>query len=271
MNGADGRVRYVSISTADKGAAPIILTSKGTSTHASMPRPDNAIFSLARALDKLSRYETPLMLTPSTRRFFATLGKTSAPPVSTTFADLLGSDSARASRADREISKDPLLHALLRNTLAPVLMNAGFRGNVIPGSAEVTINARLIPGTNPEDLVRDIRRVIADSTIDVRVSNTIPWAQGLPASSENTDLYRALEKSARQQYSAEVTPYLFQAGTDAPTWRSKGIPVYGIYPYAIDADDLARMHGNDERVSIESLKQGTEMIYRTLVEVAGHR
>ena len=72
-------------------------------------------------------------------------------------------------------------------------------------------------------------------------------------------------------FSAEVTPYLFQAGTDAPTWRSRGIPVYGIYPYPIDAEDLTRMHGNDERVSIESLRQGTEMIYRTLVEVAGRR
>ena len=271
MKAADGRVRYVSISTADKGATPIILTAKGTSTHASMPRPDNAIFALGRALAKLSEYETPLTLTPSTRRFFQTLGKTSQPPMSGYFADLLGADPARARRADREISKDPLLHALLRNTLAPVLMNAGFRGNVIPGSAEATINARLIPGTNPEDIVRDIKRVIGDSTVEVRASNTIPWAQNLAASSENTDLYRALEKSARQQFSAEVTPYLFQAGTDAPTWRTRGIPVYGIYPYPIDADDLTRMHGNDERVSVESLRQGTEMIYRTLVDVAGRR
>ena len=185
------------------------------------------------------------------------------------FADLLGTDSARVNRADREISKDPLLHALMRNTLAPVLMNAGFRGNVIPGSAEATINARLIPGTKPEDIVRDLQRVIGDSTVEVRAANTIPWAQGLAPSSENTDLYRALEKAARQQFSADVTPYLFQAGTDAPTWRSRGIPVYGIYPYPIDAEDLTRMHGNDERVSIESLRQGTEMIYRTLVDVAG--
>ena len=271
MKRPDGRVRYVSISTADKGAVPIVLTAKGTSTHASMPRPDNAIFALARALAKISAYETPLTLTPSTRRFFETLAKTSEPPVSGYFADLLGSDSARVHLADREISRDPLLHALMRNTLAPVLMNAGFRGNVIPGSAEATINARLIPGTNPEDIVRDLVRVIGDSTVDVRVSNTIPWTQGLAPSSENTDLYRALEKSARQQFSAAVTPYLFQAGTDAPTWRSRGIPVYGIYPYPIDAEDLTRMHGNDERVSIESLRQGTEMIYRTLVDVAGKR
>jgi acetylornithine deacetylase/succinyl-diaminopimelate desuccinylase-like protein len=271
MKGVDGRVRYVSISTADKGAVPIVLTAKGTSTHASMPRPDNAIFALSRALAKISAYETPLSLTPSTRRFFQTLAKTSQPPVSGYFTDLLGADSARRTRADREISKDPLLHALMRNTLAPVLMNAGFRGNVIPGSAEATINARLIPGTKAEDIVRDLQRVIADSTVEVRISNTIPWAQGLAPSSEDTDLYRALEKAARAQFSAEVTPYLFQAGTDAPTWRTRGIPVYGIYPYPIDADDLTRMHGNDERVSIESLRQGTEMIYKTLVDVAGKR
>ena len=271
MKGADGHVRYVSISTADKGVVPIVLTARGTSTHASMPRPDNAIFALGRALARISAYETPLTLTPSTRRFFETLAKTSQPPMSGYFADLLGTDSVRVTRADREISKDPLLHALMRNTFAPVLLNAGFRSNVIPGSAEATINARTIPGTKPDDVVRELERVIGDSTVEVRASNTVPWAQGLAPSPETTDLYRALEKAARQQFSAEVTPYLFQAGTDAPTWRSRGIPVYGIYPYPIDAEDLTRMHGNDERVSIESLRQGTEMIYRTLVEVAGRR
>ena len=92
------------------------------------------------------------------------------------------------------------------------------------------------------------------------------------ASSEDTDLYRALVRSAQAQFpGAEVTPYLFQAGTDAGAWRSRGIPVYGIYPYPIDADELTRMHGNDEKVSIESLTQGTEMIFRTLVDVAGKR
>ena len=66
-----------------------------------------------------------------------------------------------------------------------------------------------------------------------------------------------------------MTPYLFQAGTDAAAWRSRGIPVFGIYPYPISNDELRRMHGNDERVSVESLRQGTEMLYCTLVRVAG--
>src|SRR5581483_5979271 len=85
-----------------------------------------------------------------------------------------------------------------------------------------------------------------------------------------TDLYRALERAAKATFAnTEVTPYLFQAGTDAFAWRSRGVPVYGIYPYPITAEELTRMHGNDERVSVESLRQGTEMIYKTLVDVAG--
>jgi len=93
-----------------------------------------------------------------------------------------------------------------------------------------------------------------------------------PESSGDTDLYKALVKSAKAQWpEAEVTPYLFQAGTDAGAWRSRNIPVYGIYPYPIDADELTRMHGNDEKVSVKSLREGTDMIFRTLVEVAGKR
>ena len=68
-----------------------------------------------------------------------------------------------------------------------------------------------------------------------------------------------------------MTPYTFQAGTDAGAWRSRGVPVYGIYPYPITADELTRMHGNDEKVSIDSLRLGTEWVFNTLVQVAGRR
>jgi acetylornithine deacetylase/succinyl-diaminopimelate desuccinylase-like protein len=149
-------------------------------------------------------------------------------------------------------------------------MNAGFRSNVIPGSAEATINVRTIPGTNANDLVREFEQVINDSRVQVRLSNpAIANAPPVTPSPEDTELFRALTKQARATFpGAEVTPYLFQAGTDAAAWRSRGVPVYGIYPYPISADELTRMHGNDERVSVESLRQGTEMIYNTLVDVA---
>ena len=276
---AAGRVKYVSISTADKSGVSLLLTARGTSTHSSMPRPDNAIFRLSKALAKLADYDTKPQLTPATRQFFLTLARTSEPPMSQYFRDLVESrDREAVERADKEISKDPLLHAIMRNTIAPVIINGGFRSNVIPGSAEATINFRTIPGTDPKDLMDEVRRVIQDPGIEITVAGGAQAAafaaasRTIKPSPEDNELYRALAAEAKATWpTAEVTPYLFQAGTDAGAWRSRGVPVYGIYPYPIDADDLSRMHGNDERVSITSLEQGTKMIYETLVKVAGRK
>jgi acetylornithine deacetylase/succinyl-diaminopimelate desuccinylase-like protein len=106
----------------------------------------------------------------------------------------------------------------------------------------------------------------------VRLQNPSAGPSRTPASPTDNELYRALERQARRTFAgAEVTPYLFQAGTDAGAWRNRGIPVYGIYPYPITPDELTRMHGNDEKVSIDALERGTEMIYNTLLEVAARR
>ena len=266
----DRRVRYVSISTADKGVFVINLVSHGTSTHSSMPVPDNAIYSLGRALARLADYETPVTLTPETRQFFLTLAKTSTGATAQALRDLVNGGGQRRARADREISRDPLLHALAHTTIAPVIVNGGFRSNVIPGSAQVMLNVRAIPGTKPEDIAAAIRRAIADTTVEVQLQ--VFAQRPIPVSPDTTALYRALAAAAKAEFpEAEVTSYLFQAGTDAAAWRARGVPVYGIYPYPITAEDLKRMHGNDERVSIESLRRGTEMIYRTLVDVAGRK
>lgn len=66
-----------------------------------------------------------------------------------------------------------------------------------------------------------------------------------------------------------MTLALFEAGTEALIWRMRGVPVYGVYPYPVDNETMIRMHRNDERIGIKALGQGTEWVYRTLVEVAG--
>ena len=278
----DGKVRYVSISTADKSGVSLLLTARGKSTHSSMPQPDSAIFTLAKALAKIADYDTKPLLIPSTREFFLTLAKTSQPPMSTYFQHLLSGTPEQVKEADREISKDPLLHAIMRNTIAPVLMQAGFRGNVIPGSAEATLNFRTIPGTNVADIIGEMKQVINDPRVEITLATSaiggnrspevLERMRKTPPSSQETELYRALVKESKSVYpEAAVTPYLFQAGTDSMAWRSRGVPVYGIYPYPIDAEDLSRMHGNDERVAIESLRTGTELVYKTLLDVAARK
>ena len=271
IKGDDDRVRYVSISTADKTVASIILTSKGTSTHSSMPLPDNAIASLGAAVAKLAAYDAPVQLTAESRQFFRTLGTTSTGDTARWFRQLVDGTPAEVRGADSIISRDPLLHAIMRNTIAPVIIAGGFRSNVIPGSAEATINLRLIPGTDPASMVALVEQIVNDPRVSVKLSNASPFP-GPPVSPLETELYQTLAREAKVQWpTADVTPYLFQAGTDAGAWRSRGVPVYGIYPYPINNDELRRMHGNDERVSVASLQQGTEMIYRTLVSVAGKR
>jgi acetylornithine deacetylase/succinyl-diaminopimelate desuccinylase-like protein len=268
MTQPNGQVRYVSVSTNDKLGIAIMLTARGTSTHSSMPLPDNAIFSLARALTKLADYETKVELTPSTRQFFTTLGQTADAPMKQYFSDLVaGTDPAKVAAADQAISQDPLLHAIMRTTIAPVIINGGFRGNVIPGSAEANVNFRTIPGTTAEDLIAMVKKIVNDPRIEVTAGRST--AAGTKDSPTDTALYNALVASANKLWpGAPVTPYLFQAGTDAGAWRSRGVPVYGIYPYPISNEDLRRMHGNDERVQIKSLDQGTKLIYDTLVAVA---
>lgn len=287
----NGKVQYVSISTADKSGVSLVMRAKGTSTHSSMPLPDNAIYRLARALTKLSAYDTRVRLNESTRQFFLTLSEVSEEPIKTHFKNLVVGDAEQVKAADKAISSsDALLHAIMRNTIAPVLMNAGFRGNVIPGSADVTINFRTIPGTTAAELIDELSTVINDPMVEIhqaRMSSmTSPnltdeqkkemekrlaafATRKVVESPKNTALYSALEKHSKLTYpGALVTPYLFQAGTDAYAWRSRNIPVYGIYPYPITLEDLRRMHGNDERVPVDSLVTGLKLITSTILEVA---
>lgn len=287
MENPTGAVQYVSISTADKMSVWLKLTAHGTSTHSSMPVPDDAIFTIAQALTKLSSYGTKLRFTAGTRQFLLTLAKTSPSPMSKTFDEIVqGTSHAQVAAADAIVSKNPLLHAILHNTIAPVFLNAGFRGNVIPGTAQAMINMRLIPGSKIDDVIHEIQTAINDPRVDVELSN----GEGLSGGNANTDarqlrthiqavsdvqpsptdtpLYRALATQAQAAFHSPVTPYLFQAGTDVYAWRSRGIPVYGIYPYPVSPDDIKRMHGNDERISVKSLDQGTDMIYKVLLDVA---
>jgi acetylornithine deacetylase/succinyl-diaminopimelate desuccinylase-like protein len=284
-----GKVQYVSISTADKAGISLLVTARGTSTHSSMPRPDNAIFILTRAMAKLADYDTQPRLTDSTRQFFLTLAETSPEPMKTHFRNLvLSKDPQLVAAADKAISENTLLHAIMRNTIAPVFLKAGFRGNVIPGSAEATINIRAIPGVTPQELIEELKKVIDDPRIEIteqtmaltRPQSLTPEQErqyqmdlvrrrNIPESPKSGLLYDALVKRAKETYpGALVTPYLFQAGTDAFPWRSRGIPVYGIYPYPITPEDLTRMHGNDERVPVASLESGLRLVTNVILDVA---
>jgi len=280
----NGVTRQGNITTRDKIYAGLKLNVVGTPTHSSRPMPDSAIGRLTRALAKISVWDTDPTLTPQTRAYFEALSKSTEGPLAADLATLAKSDDPGALReAGRRVSSQgdyPLLwHALMRNTVATTIVKAGIKENVIPGAAEAYINVRLVPGALPWDVLRQVEQAIDDPAVKVSVATTMSEAEArdyydkatkAPASSTETELYKALAESSRKTWpQAEVVPALFEAGTDAAAWRSRGVPVYGIYPYPLDNDTLERMHGNDERIAVKSLDEGTRMIHDTLAKVAG--
>jgi acetylornithine deacetylase/succinyl-diaminopimelate desuccinylase-like protein len=167
----------------------------------------------------------------------------------------------------------------MRTTFTNTIVEGGFRSNVIPGGAEATVNMRLLPGVSGERAVRELRRAIADPKVKIEVGTedesaaevyaSVRKRQRIAASSTNSDLYAALAREIKRQYPGTVvTPALYEAATDAGPWRERGIPVYGIRPYPASSEDLERMHGIDERVSVRGLNQGTDMVERLLRSVA---
>jgi acetylornithine deacetylase/succinyl-diaminopimelate desuccinylase-like protein len=272
LQSPNGEPRLVNITVQDKIYVTFKLTTTGKATHSSRPMPESAISHLVKALTKIVEWETDVTLTPLTRNYFLQLAKTEKEPLAGYFRTLANSNDQNqlreAGRRILELGDYPFLwNALIRNTVVPTIINAGYKENVIPGTAEAFINVRLIPGSTPSQMMKQLQMLINDPVVDIKLVTAVP--ENKPSSTK-TELYDALAESSKKVWpKAEVVPALFEAGTDAGPWRTRGIPVYGIYPYPLDNETLERMHGDDERISVRSLDEGTEMIYRTLVKVAG--
>ena len=265
----------------DKVYFNLDLTASGTATHSSKPNPDSAIVALSRAVAELGDWKAPVHLTDVTREYFSELAAATEDQGFARAIKLLlsaPSQNARDRAAKVMVSKSsyPWLHdALLRTTHAFVIEDSGYKENVIPSSAHVRINCRAVPGgQKPRDFLEQVRKLMAER--DVKVELSVPegsseeetlaaldevWATA-PADLENP-LFKALGEAAKETYpGAAFAPALFEAGTSLAPWRERGIPGYGVYPYVLDNEQLIGMHGNDERIYVEALRQGSDFMYQ---------
>lgn len=259
------------------------LTAHGTATHSSKPNSDAAIVTLSRAIADLGGWLAPVHLTAVTREYFAALAKATDDAKFARAIKLLLSTRSqdareRAARVVASRSSYPWLHqALLRTTHACVIEDAGYKENVIPSSASVRINCRGIPGgQKPREFIAQVREMTDRRGIQVTLATPEDkteeqyldeldeeWAT--PPADIDTPLFRALAGAASEIYpDAVFAPALFEAATSLAPWRERGIPGYGVYPYVLDNDQLVAMHGNDERIYVEALRQGTAFMHKML-------
>ncbi|RJK97194.1 M20/M25/M40 family metallo-hydrolase [Vallicoccus soli] len=274
----DGRTpMMITVTRQDKQYFNIDVTAEATATHSSKPIPDAAVVKLSRALARLGEWSAPVRITPVTRRYFEALARaTEDERWARAIRQMLGARNAavreRAAKVVVSRSDYPWLHsALLRTTHSFVIAEAGYKENVIPSTATARLNCRGLPGgQTPQQFMAQLRRVAGDDVTlefqryegesDEDVEARL--AQPKIASSVDSPLYRAIAASARATYPEAVfAPALFEAGTSLGPWVERGVPGYGVYPYVLDGPSLVTMHGNDERIGVQALRQGTEFMY----------
>ncbi len=263
----EGRVKYVGVATTEKVPRGFRLVARGTSGHGSVPRPDNAITHLAAAVAKIGNWNVPMRLNETTRAFFSRLAKISPPEEAALYANL--EDPARSETIQEKIRAVNISYnSMLRTSIVPTIIKGGFRSNVIPADAEVTLDVRAVPDEDISALAEKMRQLINDSAVEV----IPPSNRGRPASPPSglqTDMFRALESAQSRVFAGAVTlPMMLTGATDSAQLRAKGVNAYGLGSVVSDRD-RSGVHGNDERLSVSGIGKFVEFLYWAVIDVAG--
>lgn len=245
-------VRLYMIETAQKGMAWMRLTATGTAGHGSMVNDDNAVTQLCEAVARLGRHEFPLHVTRTVRAFLD--------EVSDAFGVELDPGDMQATVA-RLGPLARIIGATLRNTANPTMLDAGYKHNVVPGSASAMVDGRFLPGFEQE-WEREMDEVLGPDVVREYVHYDI----ALETEYEGA-LVEAMGASLRaEDPGARPVPYMLSGGTDNKHFSRLGIRGFGFAPLRLPADlDFSGMfHGVDERVPVESLRFGVRVLDRFL-------
>jgi acetylornithine deacetylase/succinyl-diaminopimelate desuccinylase-like protein len=258
-----GNYRLYPIQVAEKSVCWLRMTAQGQPGHGSIPHPDNAVAHLARALERLRRARhLPVHIVPTVRSMITAIARQLPFPAS--LLPRLAGSRPLVSLLLNVLPPDatPLLTALLSNTATPTMLQAGAKANVIPSSAQATIDCRLLPGQKPEDAMREILAITGKGVV-LEPLHTSTGAEF----STDTALYRLLEKSVSKMDRGGITfPFMMAGATDACQYQRAGICMYGFTPgvFPKDFPTLKMAHGHDERFPICAIETGLPVLWEVI-------
>jgi carboxypeptidase PM20D1 len=155
---------------------------------------------------------------------------------------------------------------MLRTTFAVTMLQGSEKRNVIPPEAVAEVDCRMLRGDEPDEIVAWVRDVIADDCVEVSVTGTPKVPNASPP---DTELYKALGEALRRRApGVVVAPDILVGFTDNWVFRNCGLHGYGWSPFILGEDEWRRVHGNDERISLENLREGVRCQTEMLLEVA---
>lgn len=263
---AEGRPVRIDLQTAEKVYADFTLTTRGPTGHSSVPLPENSIYRLARALERLENFSFPARLLPVTRAWLRGRAPLETADVAAAMQALAESEGELPAEALATALQNPVLAANLRTTCVPTLLEAGTRVNSLPGRATANVNCRILPDSSPEEVQGILVEVIDDPLVEVEMGGD--FGAGKPSPIDGATP-RAIQRVAEQMWpGVEILPYMSRGATDSRFLRAGNIPAYGISPIGITEDDGRRAHGIDERIPVASLEPAIEYLYRLLLELA---
>ena len=243
-------VRLYLVQTAEKGIRWMKLRAEGTAGHGSFLNNDNAVTRLAEAVAAVGNHKFDLALTPTVRDFIKAV------------SDALGMELSAEDPETLLAQLGPIariIGATLSNTANPTMLNAGYKHNVIPGTAEAMIDGRFLPGFEDE-LIKDIENLLPPGVIREDVVNGI--ALEAPFEGPLVDAMSAAIRA--EDPNGTPVPYTVSGGTDAKAFSTLGIKCYGFLPLLLppDLDFSAMFHGVDERVPVTGLEFGVKVMDR---------
>jgi len=264
-----GKRASFDIQAAEKIYQDFTLETVNSGGHSSRPRPDNAIYEMAAALQRVQAYEFPIQFNDATRGYFTGMARIVGGEDGAAMTEIVAHPDDKA--ADARLSKDPMWHAMLRTTCVATMMQAGHAPNALPQRAEANVNCRILPRHTPPETRERLIAAIVDAKVEVSLLND----DGKPSDAEvndvsvsppplNAEVFVALHRVAAAMWpKIPVIPQMETGATDSKYTMAAGIPSYGFSGMGIDEDD-SRAHGRDERIGVESFYRGAEFQYQFL-------
>jgi acetylornithine deacetylase/succinyl-diaminopimelate desuccinylase-like protein len=264
LDPATGKPAVYEIQAAEKTYADFQISLTSPGGHSSEPDANNAIYRLARVIDRVAAYQFPPMINEITRGSLRASGAHTPGVLGAAMTRFAAHPDDAAAAAT--ISADPAYVGQIRTTCVATMLNGGHALNALPQSASVNINCRIFPGT-PVDSVRDtLVKVISDTSATITVLPPPPV--GSPASPLRKGVIDAVTDAVHQRFpDVEVVPGMSAGASDSMYFRNAGVPSYGIDASFTKPDDTFA-HGLNEKLPASEVEAGLEFWHRVLVQLA---
>jgi acetylornithine deacetylase/succinyl-diaminopimelate desuccinylase-like protein len=253
----DGRRAFYGVQTSEKTYVTFSAEATNKGGHSSEPRPDNAIYELTAALNRLAVFKFPIRLTDTVRAFYASQAQFESGQRQ---ADMHAVGNGDMNAADR-LADDPTDNAQLRTTCVATMLEAGHAENALPQRARATIQCRLLPGDTQDEVKATLARVLADPALVLTVTRAADPSPESPPTNAIMAVYRRVVNSMWPDLT--VMPSMDAGASDSRYTRAAGIPSYGATSNFFDLEDM-RAHGRDERIKADRFVEGGEFTYRLM-------